>query len=111
MSRESKAVLIVQGSHTIRAGYGIHADLLRRPAYELSSRVGLPSEWKALRSQRLALQDQVSARPLDTALPLEDDYIVGDELDKRLQEGDDLHVIWPIKQGVIYDFQACIALW
>ncbi|PWN40125.1 hypothetical protein IE81DRAFT_325872 [Ceraceosorus guamensis] len=115
MSRESKAVLIVHGSHTIRAGYGIHSDLLRRPAYELSSRVGLPSDWRALRSQRLVSQSReqepTNLAALETEVPLEDDYVVGEELDGRLGNGEEMRVIWPMKQGVIYDFQACIALW
>lgn len=99
MSRESKAVLINHGSHTLRAGYGIHNDLFRRPTYELTARVGLPRAWLA-------------EHPMSgSEKPIAEDYVVGVELDRRIEAGEEFEVYWPMRKGVIRDWQACIALW
>ena len=132
MAREARTITIAHGSHTIRAGIGIH-DVLKLPAVELRARVGLKqSQVDSLRqwSLRQASSDDIAsnrvngATGVDTPDSSDDllppvkpvDYLVGHFLDSALQTPeahvDDLvHVFWPMVGGEIIDWGGMQALW
>lgn len=96
MSREARTVIISHGSHTIRAGLGIH-EVLRQPTVNLSARVGLR------RSQKGA---NLKLKPSD--------YLVGGLLDEALQSQsseDPIEVSWPMVNGEVRDWDGMAALW
>ncbi|CAO1633671.1 unnamed protein product [Parajaminaea phylloscopi] len=108
MSRESRTVIISHGSHTIRAGYGIH-DTLQRPSVSLTARVGL-------RRSQLALAKAVGAGEASEAASAlkPSDYLVGALLEEALKSeraDDPIHVFWPMVGGQIVDWGGVTALW
>lgn len=131
MSRESRTVIISHGSHTIRAGIGIH-EVLRQPGVELTARVGLRrSQIRALKSyqqQEQQQQQSQAAKPqsdvadasasttvASSSRPLQpSDYLVGALLEEALkneQDDDPIHVFWPMVGGEIKDWDGVAALW
>ncbi|KAN0065292.1 hypothetical protein ACQY0O_001127 [Thecaphora frezii] len=95
--REARTVVIITGSHTITAGYGIH-EILRRPTVSLVARVGLP-------------RSSVSSASSSTSPPDYHQYLVGAALDEAERKGQDLAIFWPMRRGTIRDWQQMIALW
>ncbi|KAJ9474421.1 putative Actin-related protein 2 (putative) [Pseudozyma hubeiensis] len=95
-AREARTVIIVTGSHTITAGYGIH-EILKRPSISLTARVGLP--------RSSAFTSSASSPPDYTQ------YLVGSALDTAERRGDDVAIFWPMRKGYVRDWQQMIALW
>ncbi|CDU25050.1 related to macronuclear actin 1 [Sporisorium scitamineum] len=95
-AREARTVIVVTGSHTITAGYGIH-EILKRPSISLTARVGLP---------RSAASTSSSSSPPDYT-----QYLVGSALDQAERRGDDVAIFWPMRKGYVRDWQQMIALW
>ncbi|SNX86388.1 related to macronuclear actin 1 [Melanopsichium pennsylvanicum] len=95
-AREARTVIVITGSHTITAGYGIH-EILKRPSISLTARVGLP---------RSAASGSSTSSPLDYT-----QYLVGSALDEAEHRGDDIAIFWPIRKGYVRDWQQMIALW
>lgn len=89
-------MIVVTGSHTITAGYGIH-EILKRPSISLTARVGLP---------RSAASSSSTSSPPDYT-----QYLVGSALDEAERRGDDVAIFWPMRKGYIRDWQQMIALW
>lgn len=95
-AREARTVIVVTGSHTITAGYGIH-EILKRPSISLTARVGL--------SRSTASTSSASSPPDYTK------YLVGSALDEAERRGDDIAIFWPMRKGYVRDWQQMIALW
>ncbi|SPO23949.1 related to macronuclear actin 1 [Ustilago trichophora] len=95
-AREARTVIVVTGSHTITAGYGIH-EILKRPSISLTARVGLP---------RSTASSSSSSSPPDYS-----QYLVGSALDEAERRGEDVAIFWPIRKGYVRDWQQVIALW
>ncbi|KAJ1025855.1 hypothetical protein NDA16_002481 [Ustilago loliicola] len=95
-AREARSVIVVTGSHTITAGYGIH-EILKRPSISLTARVGLP---------RSAASSSSTCSPPDYT-----QYLVGSALDEAERRGDEVAIFWPMRKGYIRDWQQMIALW
>ncbi|SOV07795.1 related to macronuclear actin 1 [Ustilago sp. UG-2017a] len=95
-AREARTAIVVTGSHTITAGYGIH-EILKRPSISLTARVGLP-RWTASGSSASSPPDYTQ-------------YLVGSALDEAERRGDDVAVFWPMRKGYVRDWQQMIALW
>ena len=89
-------MIVITGSHTITAGYGIH-EILKRPSISLTARVGLP--------RSTASSSSVSSSPDYTQ------YLVGSALDEAERRGDDVAIFWPMRKGYVRDWQQMIALW
>ncbi len=96
-AREARTVIVVTGSHTITAGYGIH-EILKRPSISLTARVGLP--------RSAASGSSSSSSPPDYS-----QYLVGSALDEAERRGDDVAIFWPMRKGYVRDWQQMIALW
>lgn len=95
-AREARTVIVVTGSHTITAGYGIH-EILKRPSISLTARVGLA---------RSTASSSSASSPPDYS-----QYLVGSALDEAERRGDDIAIFWPIRKGYVRDWQQVIALW
>ncbi|KAI3491159.1 hypothetical protein L1887_44557 [Cichorium endivia] len=96
-AREARTVIVITGSHTITAGYGIH-EILKRPSISLTARVGLP--------RSAASGSSSSSSPPDYS-----QYLVGSALDEAERRGDDVAIFWPMRKGYVRDWQQMIALW
>lgn len=133
MSRESRTVIISHGSHTIRAGHGIH-EPLKQPSVELTARVGLRrSHIEKLRAAQVstdkdATQDASDATaavaapaenqepPAHTYIVHPSDYLVGHFLEDAIKHpenylDDPVYVFWPMVGGVVNDWGGMQALW
>lgn len=95
-AREARTVIVITGSHTITAGYGIH-EILKRPSISLTARVGLA---------RSTASTSSSSSPPDYSK-----YLVGSALDEAERRGDDIAIFWPMRKGYVRDWQQMIALW
>ncbi|SPO24248.1 related to macronuclear actin 1 [Ustilago trichophora] len=95
-AREARTVIIVTGSHTITAGYGIH-EILKRPSISLTARVGL---------SRSTASSSSTSSPPDYS-----QYLVGSALDEAERRGEDVAIFWPMRKGYVRDWQQVIALW
>ncbi|EST09137.1 Actin-related protein [Kalmanozyma brasiliensis GHG001] len=95
-AREARTVIVITGSHTITAGYGIH-EILKRPSISLTARVGLA---------RSAASSSSASSPPDYT-----QYLVGSALDEAERRGDDVAIFWPMRKGYVRDWQQMIALW
>lgn len=95
-AREARTVVILTGSHTITAGYGIH-EILKRPSISLTARVGLPRS--------------AAASSSSNAAPVFSQYLVGAALDEAERKGEDVAIFWPMRRGYVRDWQQMMALW
>lgn len=100
MSRESRSVVILHGSHSIHALYGINSEVYHRPSVTVKAKVGISKTWIQERSH------------LHT-LPLPDvaDYIVGKELEQLEAQGEIQYLIWPMRERKVVGWKGLIALW
>ncbi|KDN39450.1 hypothetical protein K437DRAFT_239486 [Tilletiaria anomala UBC 951] len=111
MARESRALIIVHGHHTIRAGYGIH-ELFSLPTVELTARVALTEDYL----EQHGLLDPHAAAAGNTRntghKPSADDYLVGTAIDEAVRAGKALRYYWPMQPHMqVRDWQAMLALW
>lgn len=100
MSRESKAVIILQGSHSIHALYGIFSEIYHRPSINLQAKVGISKKW---------FQDRNHLDLLP--IPQASDYIVGKELNELESKGEIQYSLYPIRERKVVDWNGLIALW
>ncbi|EPQ30834.1 uncharacterized protein PFL1_01732 [Pseudozyma flocculosa PF-1] len=105
--REARTVMVLTGSHTITAGYGIH-EIFRRPSVTLTARVGLP---RSKADTLMPASASASASTSASHPPDYTQYLVGAALDEAERKGQDLAIFWPMRHGVIRDWQQMIALW
>lgn len=96
MSRDSKVIIICQGSRTIRARYGINSELLHKPSLEIQAKVGLTKQW-------------LEANP--DKEPQIDDYVVGQALQDAERASEIGRITWPIKREILENLTAAAALW
>ncbi|KTW27205.1 uncharacterized protein T551_03199 [Pneumocystis jirovecii RU7] len=92
--RDESIIVIHIGSYRTRAILGI-SESLTPPTIKIFTRVGIR---KAENHETIDKNNKKS-------------YLVGLDLDKALEAKEDVEVIWPIKQGIVKDWEALKAIW
>ncbi|KAF9054596.1 actin-related protein [Panaeolus papilionaceus] len=119
MSLRDANIIIIEVSRTaVRAGLGLF-DLLKTPSVDIPARVGLRrsslhengnsdglASTSASTSRATSLFPQ-SSHPSAAVK----DYLVGNQLDEALADGQDIIVSWPFADGDVSDWTQAEAIW
>ncbi|KAG5440140.1 hypothetical protein PCANB_001709 [Pneumocystis canis] len=92
--RDESIIVIHMGSYKTRAILGI-SESLTPPSIKLFTRVGI---------QKIRKDETINENR-------KENYLVGTDLDKALEAKEDIEIIWPIKQGIIKNWEALKAIW